>query len=739
MGTAPALSPELTKQSIALARALSAAARNWGLYPPEHPAVEASVSRLAEAVRTSTGGAAFSFGVTPQTLLVAGLPLPEEQPVVEAAKLLHDRDILSIMFLGDVPQAALHSFLKILSTQADELRAAGGPAAAWEKEAHSSIAIEQIDYEKILADRELHTPLEKRDDVWRSLVNQIVAGSHAFDEGQQQRLLEISGSVPDIADLATDVMAPKRTADGAPLITTQAATVLAVFRHLTSIVNVMEPERLQEVMKNVAAATTHLDPHVVLQLLQSEDSAQAIPIVARLATTFDDDTVAQMLATAMSRDGRATERLAQVFETIAPDNERKRRVLRMTRTLLSETDFGKGGQFKAAWASMEELLVSYNEKPFVSEDYQTALAAAGERADVLAMRDLPPEWATWVDTLKQDNVRSLSVLLITDLLRIEEREERAAEIASDMVPLAEDLLLSGSFDDLLVVAGALRQGADRDKAVAPAACRAAMTAIGESLAMREAAALLGELDEDPARLFAACCAALGPACVVALRVALETESETAAYVRARDIVRGYGAGAVTPLTVMVDDSRWVVHRNAALLLGMTRSADAVPPLQVLLRRNDPRVLRAAVSALASIEDPAAARAIQTVLRAATGASRAAVVEALVAERDPRVVPMLMRILAESDPFGADHETVIDALGAVQELADERAVPAVVSVMRKKRLFSRRKARAFKRASVEALCAIGTPKARQGLEEAEKTGDRLLRKIVRNTIGGSPHA
>ncbi len=737
MGTAPALSPELTKQSIALARALSAAARNWSLYPPEHPAVELSVSRLAEIVRTSTGGAAFSFGVTPQTLLVAGLPLPEEPPVTEAAKLLHDRDILSIMFLGEVPQAALHSFLKLLATQPDELRASGGPAQAWSAEAHSSIAVEQIDYQKILEDRDITAPLGKRDDVWRSLVNQIVGGGNVFDEGQQQRLLEISGSIADITDLASDVMAPKCTADGAPLITTQAATVLAVFRHLTSIVNVMEPERLPDVMKNVAAATANLDPHVVLQLMQTEDSAQELPIVARLATSFDDDTVAQMLATAMSRDGRATERLAQVFDTIAPDNERKRRVLRMTRTLLDESNFGKGGQFKAAWASMEELLVSYDEKPFVSEQYQAALAGAGDRGDMLAFRELPPEWSEWVDTLKQDNVRTLSVLLITDLLRIEENAERAAEIASDMVALAEDLLLSGAFNDLLVVAQSLRDGADRKDAVAPAACRAAMTSIGETLAMREAAAVLGELDEPSAHLFAECCAALGPAAVVALLPVLESETETAAYVRARDIVRACGAGAVKPLSPLLDDPRWFVHRNAATLLGMTRSAEAVPSLQVLLRRNDPRVLRAAVSALASIDDPSAARAIQTVLRAASGANRAAVVEALVAERDARVVPMLIRILAESKPFGEDYETVLDALGAVRELADERAVPPVATVMRKKRFLAPRRSRAVKQAAVDALRAIGTPKAREALEDAGRSGDRLLRRIVRNTISGPP--
>ena len=66
---APTLSPELVKQSIALARALSAAARNWALYPPEHPAVSASVGRLGEVLKASTAGAAFAFGVTPKTLL----------------------------------------------------------------------------------------------------------------------------------------------------------------------------------------------------------------------------------------------------------------------------------------------------------------------------------------------------------------------------------------------------------------------------------------------------------------------------------------------------------------------------------------------------------------------------------------------------------------------------------------------------------------------------------------------
>jgi HEAT repeat protein len=727
-GSAPALSPELTRQSIALARTLAAGARNWGLYPPEHPAVGTAVRRLFEAVRQSTAGTAFTFSVTPETLLVAGLPLPDEQPVAEAARLLHDRDVLQLTFLREPPVEALHALLKLLSTASDDLRGAGGPAKAWEAVGHATIIIEQIDYEKILEDREIDQPADRHDDIWQSLVHSIVEGRHAFDEAQQHRLLEISRSVFEIGDLASAVIAPKCNLDGSPLVTTQAATVLAVFRHLTSIVTVVEPDRLSDVMRNVAAATATLDPNVVLQMMQSDESLQETPILGTIASSFDDDKVAELLATALARDGKATARLAQVFDTIAPDEERKRRVLTMTRSMLSEQDFGKTGQFRAAWTTMEELLLRYDETPYVSESYQTTLEGAGSRGDVLANRDLPPELDEWVETLGQDNVRNLSVLLIADLLRIEENAERAVDTMRDIGSLLDDLLFAGDFANAAVVLTELKRASEQN--VAPAAARAALAAVGESAALGDAAALLGDLDERALKQFVECCRLIGPTAIRALHPALQSETETAVSVRAREIVTTYGRAGVPHLVPLADDPRWFVQRNAAILLGLTHSADAVPTLQALLRKRDPRVLRHAVAALAGIDDPSAARAIQTVLRAAEGENRAAVVEALVAERDPRVVPMLARILAESNPFGADHRMVLDTLNAVRQLANDQAVSSVAMLMKRKRLFARKKALAVKTASVQALMAIDTPRAKAALDDAARTGDRLLKRVLR---------
>lgn len=728
MSTAPALPPELAHQSISLARALSAAVRNWGLYPPEHPAVNAAVRRLADAVRQNTAGAAFTFAITPTTLLVAGMPLPEDQSVTTTARLLHDRDVLQLTFLGDVPVDALRALLTLLTTPVEELRREGGPAKAWEAVGQPSIALDQIDYEKLLEDREVDQPASRHDDIWRSLVNTLVQGQDVFDERQQQRLLKMSGSAVQIGELASAVIAPKCNIDGSPLIITQAATVLAVYRRLAGIVTVMEPERLSEVMQNIAASTTSLDPHVALQMMQTDDRFQGTPIMQTMAASFNDATVAELLARALGRDGRASARLAQVFDTIVPDEERKRRVLTMTRSMLTEQDFGAMGQLTTIWAAMEELLLSYNDTQYVSASYRASLDGVGDRAEMLARRGLPPELSEWIESLRPDNVRSLSVRLISDLLRIEDDAERAAEVIRDMGALLEDLFLAGDFPNAVLLLRDIRQASERP--LTATAARSTLTAVGTSAALRDTAALLADLDAAGVSLFTECCELMGPTAIDALSPGLRSESPTRAFNLARGLVERFGADAIGRLLPLVDDTRWFVQRNAALLLGAARNAAAVPPLLSLLRRSDTRVLRHAVAALAGIDDPSAARGIQAVLRATTGANRAAVVEALVAERDPRVVPLLARILAESDPFGQDHQTVLDALDAIRQLGVDEAVASVAVLMKKRRLFARKKARAFKTASVRALLAIGTPQARAALDDAVRTGDRLLRKIIR---------
>jgi HEAT repeat protein len=727
------LSPELARGLLRVARALLVAARNWTLYPPEHPAVGSSVERMCEAVRESSLGAAFGIGITPETLLIDGVAPPQiDGTIAEAAALLHDRDLLHLTFLGDVSQDVVARLLRLLSLDAAERRRRGGPVKIWAEEGHPSLILEQLDYESLFAREEGEVPEPaRRDDLWRSIVMQISGSQKAvFDERAQERLLSIAGSAVDVGDLAAAVLAPKCAIDGSPMITSQAAAVLVAFRHLTNIVSVMSPEKLPDVMNNLATAASRLDPHVVMQMMQTSDDPSAdVPVVARVAAAFDDAKVAQLLATALALEGRASDRLATIFNTIAPDEDRKKRVLTMTRNMLSETDFGKSGQFQVLWTSAEELLVSYNDAPFVSEGYRAALDGVGGRAERLAASEIPPELAEMVDTLAQDNVRSLSVMLLIDLLTIETEPARAEEIAHDMAALAEDLLMSGAYADARVVSDALGARANSSK-IGRDACRLALDRLGESIAMRETALVLGELEAREHATVSAIVATIGPASIEALKPLLMTEEETAGSRRAADMVVAFKVRAVNRLAALTEDSRWFVQRNGTRLLGRIGAAEAVPLLQPLLRKGDPRVARAAVSALGVIPDPSAARAIHTILRSATGETRSAVIAALVGDRDARVVPMLARIIGESDALGKDHEVVLETLTALGAVGHEDAVAPIAAVLRVRSFWRRGRARAIKQRGINALARIPGERAKAAIDEAAQQGDRQLKTLAR---------
>jgi hypothetical protein len=727
------LSPELALGLLQMVRALLAAARNWTIYPPGHPTVGQSTAQFCEAIRQSSLGAIFSIGITPETLLVEGTPADRMQPgIAEAAALLHDRDLLQVTFVGDIPPEATHAFLRLLALDPSERRRRGGPVPIWAAEGHPTIILEQIDYKSVLAREhgEVAEPA-RRDELWRSIVMSIAGGQKAvFDERAQERLLAIAGSSMDIGELAMAVMAPKCALDDSPMITTQAATVLAAYRHLAAIVSVMSPERLPEVMVNLATATARLDPHVAIELMQAEDDpAERVAVVRGLAGAFDDSKVAQLLATALALGGQASDRLATVFNAIAPDEERKTRVLTLTRSLLSETDFGRSCQFQALWTSIEDLLVSYNDKPFVSGSYKAALDGVGGRADTMVALDQPPDLPEWMASLGQENVRALSVTMLIDLLTLEDDAARADGLADDMEALAEDLLLSGAYDDAFRVTQALAARAATHGAGGRDACRLALDRLGESLAARETAALAAEVDAAGWASMRRVLETVGVSTVEALKPNVMVEEDTEGSQRSADLIVSFGGPAVLRLASLVSDPCWFVQRACARLLGRIAVPDAVPLLQPLLRQHDPRVAREAVVALCNVDDPSAARAIHTVLRAATGELRQAVIDALVAGRDPRVVPMLVRIIAESQPLRKDHEIVLATMSALAEIGSQRAVPTIVDVIRRRGFFRRKKLRALKRHGVDTLVQIGGPKATEALDEASRTGDRMLKRIV----------
>ena len=226
------LSPELTRQSIALARALSSASRNWGLYPPEHPAVE-DVGRNASPTPSAEAWPApcSPSPSRPKTLLVDGLCRCRERTVghrrrAAAARSRHPAD--------DVRRRAGHGrrCMRCSTLLPLDRPTSCAPRAArrsvWRRRAQApwrssrsttrrSSRTANVD-DALDAPRrhlELDRPLDRR------------RADDAFDSRSSSACSRSPASAFEIGELLQAVTAPKCSADGSPLITTQAATVLA--------------------------------------------------------------------------------------------------------------------------------------------------------------------------------------------------------------------------------------------------------------------------------------------------------------------------------------------------------------------------------------------------------------------------------------------------------------------------------------------------------------------------------
>jgi len=733
MAQRAALPAEVAKHAVAFTRAMTVALRSWGFYPPEHPAVALAVERLVAAAADAASGGLMQIAVTPHELLIDSVLLESgDVSVAECAALLHDRDILQITVVAPPAEEVIRALLAVLTLDRATRRERGGPAAIWHEGHYPAILIEQIDYQEILEREFDEQGAARRDATWHSIVRSIVVGRQTFSPEEQQRLLEIARDAGAIGELSKDAKEPFCTPDGSPLVTTQAAIVVAVYRHLASAVTAAQPERAQETIDSIALASGALDPGVAMEVMLSGDAAgsgDAQRVMGAVRRAFDDQQIALMLARAVAAPSHAAGRLAQAFDTLAPDEDRKRRVLTLAKQLITERDLGAKRPVDDIRKSLDELLLKYDETTYVSTAYSRSMEAAAARAADMAARGLPPEMPEWLATLGHESVRKLSGQLLIDLLRNETSKTRLADTARDMAAFVEELLLAGVYGECLPVIEELTAAAARKPALAPEACRGAIEGVAQSSEFGEAVAAVADQAPEEFAAFTRLTVALGPATVGSLVSAYQREDGPATE-RITQLVAALGVPALPALASAAEDPRWFVQREIAKVLGQIGTAAAVPPLQALLRRADKRIMHAAVSSLIRINDPGAVRAVHTVLKVATGEARTAVIKALLALKNARVAPMLTRILDDSDPFGEDHPLVLEVMDALAVLQDDRAVTALAALAPKRRWLAWGKTTRLRTGALRALLRIGTPGARAAYDRTVAGGDFFLRRLAR---------
>ena len=144
--------------------------------------------------------------------------------------------------------------------------------------------------------------------------------------------------------------------------------------------------------------------------------------------------------------------------------------------------------------------------------------------------------------------------------------------------------MAGAYDDAVMVTRALQARASAPQAIGREACRQALDQLGESLAMRESIALIGDLDDDNWNAIKAVIDTIGVSSVEALKSVVAVEKDDLTTARAEAVIVGFGQRAVTRLASLVSDPRWFVQRRAATGQGAQVSIEQREPAPVTLTR-----------------------------------------------------------------------------------------------------------------------------------------------------------
>ena len=709
------------------ARACKAAARAVVLYPGGHPAIAATLGRIAHITSTAALSAPLRLRVLPDGLLLDDRPPARPDAAVsELAVLLHSHLIgeLTVHPGGDVE--AWRTFLVLLGRSPESVRTDGGIARVWTTMAGRHVELREIDYAEVLRER-----AGGETAVWdRVIANCLQGSSFELDEDGIRELLGIAIDSDQLTALMTSL---EERAEGGG-IGAKTAALMQMLRGIVDVVSKKDPDKLEPVLRNMALAVGGVSPEVMLGLLHQPHDDEGPRLMQAVVNRMTDQTIARFVSRHVIAESAPTDRLALAFQSLVREPEQQQRMLALAREDVAASPLGSTEGFESVWNRVaEKLLTSYSDESFVSTTYGRELSGSRTKAiDVEQMNDDPPERVSaWLGTIATTALRTLDLTLVLDLLRIEPDEQRWGELMTPVVGLLEDLLLVGDFDAAIELVGVLVREAGGD---GPTARRQhAMTAIDLLIAgpmMRHITTHLATIEESHFERVKAMCVSLGEVLVRPLAEALSVEERPRPRERLTRILLGFGSVGRRTIERLKTSQNAAVRRTAIQLMRQFGGSESLPDLTELLDDNEPQVQRDAVRAIINVGTDAAFRILEQALTSGTTRSREAIMQSIGLVRDERSTPLFIYILGHVDHRGALAPVYLRAIESLGALRDPHGIAPLRETLYKGEWWAPRRSAALRGAAAAALARIGTEEAIAVLEEAVARASRGIRSAAR---------
>jgi HEAT repeats/PBS lyase HEAT-like repeat len=723
------LSNDAAAQLTEFARSCKAAARAVSLYPSGHPTIAATLSRLAQITSHLTERGPFRLQVAGERLLVdgAGLPRPDAA-VAELSGLLHRHLIGALTLNAAAGSESWRTLLLLLARPTEDVRADGGIARLWATAGGPSIAIEEIDYAELLREKQ---------GLARTIEEVLAAAMEGprleLDETALRALLDLVRDPTKLAALMAALEAPDSNRNAED----RAGVFLNISRALAEYVTRTEPEEVSALFLQLGHGARHLSADSMLALLakRSEDEAvlDGVNVVSAVIDGMSDEAVAGFVASSVTAERSASERLAHAFRALVPDIDRQRRLLALARDDVASSELGDEEGFPELWQNVEGMLASYSDSSYVSDDYARELAfARTQPVDVERTTDDPPERiASWLSSVSDRALREHDRDLLIDLLNLESEPVRWRDIAATVVEHADDLVLVGHFEDAwqLVEAVIFRGADDRDR---HAHAAKALERFGRGAMMKHVATYLRNADDAGYERFKRICEAIGPSIVQPLAEALAAEQDARSRRRFRDILLGFGSRGREAVQQLMNAKNWEVRRTAAFLLREFGGAEGLEELVPLLADPEPLVRREAVQGLVFNGSTRAAEILLRALTAKGSSTRQALIGELIAIRDERAAPIFGHLVRQMNRRALPqvYDAALEALGSSKT---DDSIEALAYALQQGDWWTPLANRRSRAVAAQSLRRIGTPAALDALRRASEQGPLGARRAARSQL------
>ncbi len=724
------LPPETAAQLTTFARACKGAARAVSLYPAEHPAIETALSRLAAAAASAAARQPFTMAVLPDNLLVDGRGCARpDAAIADLAALLHSHLIGQLRVLRRADAGSWRIFLNLLAQDPLKIRSQGGIARAWATAGGLGIEVQELDYSTIIEERG-----SGEEATWNAIIaNCLSVDALDLNDETLGALAAIAADAKRLGDLMARL---EEQASGTGESHGRAASIVRLLVALHRHVAREDPASLETVLRNLAAAVTRFSPELLLDLLGAsrQPNEEAAPL-AEVFARVTDPMIARFVARVVVAERGCTARLAEAFRALAPDPQRQRTVAGLARREAANSSLGAEAGFEQLWARVEELLVSYSDKPFVPESYNLELSAARARSlEIEHVPDDPPaRIAAWLTTVSDAHLRALDLQLLLDLLRIERDLERWPDVLELVTTQVDDLLLVGDLAGGRRLVEALVAAARDQSDPRTAAAAQAIDQLVRGPMISVLAGHLNTVDEEGVEQVKGLCAAIGSALIPRLADALSAEGRARSRQRLTELLMMFGEEGRQSVDKLRRSPSPSVRRTAVQIMRTFGGDEAVHDLAQMLEDPETSVQREAVRALISLGSADGHALLQETLASDTSPARAAVFQELTTTRDENATPLFCYIVRNGVCRGSLREIYLKAVARLGAVGGREAIETLREVLNRGNIWAPRRTREVRTAAAAALAAMKDGAGRPVLEEAAAQGAFGVRRVARKFL------